>query len=117
MAVTKTKTNIGRNAIRDFLESDITQLAIGTGTSDPKTTDTALDSEVSSKSATGSTGADGEVSHEATWGTSEANGNDISELGTKDADDELQDRLTFNSVSKDNTFELKFRLTQTIENK
>lgn len=111
------KTNLGRNAIRDFLAGEISHLAVGTGTTDPKTTDTSLEAEVIEKSATAEDGGNGEVTHKIRLLTTEANGNDLTELGAKDAaGGNLEDRVVFAKVTKTNDYEVEFRLKQRVIN-
>jgi hypothetical protein len=105
--------------VRDFLTSEIAELAVGTGTTDPKSNDTSLESEVISKAASAQNGGDGEVTHSMRLATTEANGTgsqDLTELGSKDGAGDLEDRITFAPVTKTNDYEIEFRLTQTVVN-
>lgn len=103
------KTTLGRNALRDFLETDITHLAVGDGTTDPTEGDTSLENELEEKAATATVLSDGRVQHEITLGLTEGNGETLSEVGTKDgAGGDLQDRLVFSGIEKEGDFELRF---------
>jgi len=114
--VTSRKVNAGRNAIRDFLSGEVAALALGTGTTDPKVTDTSLEAEVIEKAATAEDGGKGEVTHTIRVLASEANGETLAELATKASDGTMEDRLVFAGTEKTNNFELEFRLTQTTKN-
>lgn len=107
-----TITNAGLNAARDFLQSEVAELAVGTGTTDPTKTDTSLENEVTRKSVTGSDAGTGEVEFVARLSSSEANGEDLAELGAVDGDGDLQARLTYSSIAKTSDFEVEYRLTE-----
>ncbi|MFC7140923.1 hypothetical protein ACFQMA_13950 [Halosimplex aquaticum] len=107
-----TITNAGLNATRDFLQSEVTELAVGTGTTDPTKTDTALENEVIRKPVDGDDAGTGEVTFATRLTSSEANGADLAELGAVDGDGDLQARLTYSSIVKTSDFEIEFRLTE-----
>jgi len=111
-----TITNAGLNALRDFVQSDVAELAVGTGTTDATKTDTALENEVLRESVSGSDGDTGEVLFAARLSSSEANGAELAEIGTFDGDGALQARLTHSSVAKTSDFEIEYRLTETAVN-
>lgn len=111
-----TITNAGLDAIREFIQSEITELAVGTGTSDPTKTDTALESEVIRKSVTGVDDGTGQVVFTIRLNTSEANGNDLTEIGTFDGGGDLQSRLTHSEIPKTSDFEVEYRFTEKVVN-
>lgn len=113
----KTKTNTGKNSIRDFLAGEITDIAVGTDGTDPTVSDTSLGNQILEKGASAATGGDGEVTHTIRLGTTEGNGSDLREVGTKDSAGDLEDRITFAAVTKTSDFEVEFRLKQITENK
>jgi len=110
------EANAGLNAIRDFIQSEVAEVAVGTGTTEPKATDESLENEVTRKSATASAGATGEVTHTIRLSTSEANDVDLSEVGTIAGDGDLTARETHSALSKDSTIEVEYRFTHTVRN-
>lgn len=105
-------TNPGLNALRERIQADVAELAVGTGTSEPKKTDSALESEVIRKSVTGTDDGTGETTFVIRLTTSEANGNDLTEVGTFESDDTLQARITHAAIQKTSDFEVEYRLTE-----
>lgn len=113
MPVKAKKTTIGRNAIRDFLQGDITHIAVGTGTGDPAESDTSLETEVHEEAASATVLGDGRVEHVILLDLTEANNETLTEVGTKDgAAGNLQDRLTHDAIEKDGTFQLEYHVIQ-----
>ncbi len=106
-------TNAGLDAIRERIQSDVAELAVGTGTSEPKKTDTTGDlSEVIRKSAATSDDGTGEAVFVVRLTTSEANGLDLTEVGAVESDDTLQARVTHAAIQKTSDFEVEYRLTE-----
>lgn len=113
MPVLAKKTTLGRNSVRDFLQGDITHIAVGTGTVDPAESDTSLGAEVVEKAATATVLGDGRVEHVITLDLTEGNGSSLTEVGTKDgAAGNLQDRLTHDPIEKDGNFQLEYHVIQ-----
>lgn len=104
-------TNAGLDALRDSVSSDVAELAVGTGTTEPTKTQTSLGSEVLRESISGADGGTGEVTFVVRLSTSEAN-EDLAELGTFDGNGDLQARLTHSSIAKTSDFEIEYRLTE-----
>lgn len=113
-------TNAGRDAIRDFIQSEVAEIGVGTGTTDPTKTNSSLENEVARKSVAEADAGTGETVFEFTLSTSDANyadvGAELSELGTFDADGDLQARLTHSGIRKTSDFEVEYRLTETVVN-
>ncbi|NEU57109.1 hypothetical protein [Halorussus sp. MSC15.2] len=113
-------TNAGRDAIRDFVQSEVAEMGVGTGTTDPTKTNSSLESEVTRKSVSKADGATGETVFKITLSTSDANyadvGAELTEVGTFDADGNLQARLTHSGIRKTSDFEVEYRLSETVVN-
>lgn len=109
-------TNAGRDAIRDFVRSEVAELGVGTGTDEPTKTNSSLQSEVARKSVEKADGATGEAVFTVRFLSDEANGNDLTEVGTFDADGDLQARLTHSEIRKTSDFEVEYQLTETVVN-
>lgn len=113
----KTKTSSGLDSIRDFLASEIADIAVGTDGTSPSTTDTSLGNVVITKSVSNTKdGGVGEVTHVIRVKSGEANGEALRELGTKDSSGELEDRFTFSEINKTSDFEIEFRVKQKVRN-
>lgn len=110
------KTNGGLDGIADLIASDITEMAVGTGTTPETKTDDSLESEQLAKSVSGERSGTGEATFVMTIGTAELNGLGLSELGTKDPDGNLQDRITHSGIDKTSSIEVEYRLTETARN-
>jgi hypothetical protein len=109
-------TTVGRNAIRDFLQSEVADIGIGTDGTDVSTTDTALGNEVLSKPSANQAVGDGREQFEIRLLASEANNNDLRELGLLTAADELYFRLVFAEIPKTSDFEVEFEVTANVRN-
>lgn len=77
---------VARDQIRDFLFSgaaggNISHFAVGTGTNDPASSDTALQTEVYRAALTKKTSSSGQVGYQQYLGSAEANGNTLTEAG------------------------------------
>jgi len=114
--VVKAATTELLNKLRDTIDSEVTQIAVGTGTTDPTKNDTSLQTLVLKKAVSGSTTTSQEVEHEMRLGTSEANGNDLAEAGDLDAADNLEARWTHSPISKTNSIEVIYRTKKTTQN-
>ena len=112
----KAITNVGRNAIRDFLQGEIGTVAVGTDGSDVSTTDDTLGNEVLSKASANQDVGDGSEQFEIRLLTSEANNLDLRELGLLTPADELYFRLVFAEIPKTSDFEVEFEVTATVQN-
>lgn len=107
------------NDVQDFLLADWTHYAVGDGTTTPVAGDTALDNETF-EAAIDET--DDSVSDEATFtgiiGAASNNGNDIKEVGVKDAssgDLKLRKLITTISKTSDIIVYLDFTVELTVE--
>ncbi|WP_135851306.1 hypothetical protein [Halorussus salinus] len=115
-------TNAGRDAIRDFIQSEVAEIGVGTGTTDPTKTNSSLENEVESarKSVAEADAGTGETVFEITLSTSDANyddvGAELTEVGTFDADGDLQARITHSGIRKTSDFEVEYRLSETVVN-
>lgn len=117
----------GRNLLLDLTynastsKSQITKFKIGTGTTDPLVSDTALETEITawtggSSSKTFVSGfpsfdtTNNEVTIKGFVASTEANGNNVSEFGTINTDgSEIMDvRSSFTPISKTSTDEITF---------
>lgn len=114
---TKVLTNKGRNAIRDFLAAEVTELAVGTDGTDASKTETTLGNEVISKTVeTAEDTGIGEERFTIRLSSAEANGYDLAELGAKNDGGTVLSRLVFAEIAKSSDFEVEFRLTKTVQN-
>jgi hypothetical protein len=114
---TKALTNDGRNAIRDFLQSDLDDMAVGTDGTDPSATDTALGNEVLRKAfkSEKDTG-DGSGQYDMRVLSTEANGSALRELGLYTGGGALYARIAFAEINKTSDFEVEFEVTATVQN-
>lgn len=116
MAATKSLTNTGRNALRDALQADLDDMAIGTDGSEPSTTDTALGAKILEKAFDGEADdGPGALFTSMRVLSSEANGSTIRELGLKSGTD-LYARVVFAGIDKTQDFEIDFEVTATVKN-
>ena len=112
--------NSGKNLVRNWLAGDSVNpadyMAIGTGSTSPQPSDTALQNEVLRKDASESKGGTGEVTYTITVGSSEANGNDLQEVGLFNASSggTMLNRITFTKISKTSDIEVKFEIKITV---
>ena len=113
----KALTDAGKRQIRDFLIGETETIAIGTGTTDPSTSDTSLESKVIEKTSTDTDAGAGDSEHVIRLSTTEANGYALTELGSNDVDSNLLARLTFVEINKTSDFEVEFTLTKKTRNK
>lgn len=115
-----TVTNAGLDAIRDFLQSEVTEMGVGTDDSNLSKTNSALESEVTRKSVAKADGGTGEAVFTIQLSTSDANyadtGSELKEVGVFDADGDLQARLTHSGIRKTDDFEVEYRLTEQVVN-
>ena len=108
--------NAGLDALRDFVQSEVAELAVGTGTTEPRKTDTDLEAEVFRQGVVDAAGDTGEVTFTIRLSTADANGEALAELGAFDGGGDLQARLTHSSITKTSDFEIEYRLTETAVN-
>lgn len=118
-------TNSGENLLANLLgglsSSSIGYIAIGTGTTTPSETDTALSSEVDRKGMdTGYPAVSGStVTFQSTWTTSEPSGQPyaITELGlfTASSGGTMLNRIVFSPVNKTSSVELTVIVRITFE--
>lgn len=114
--------NASRNSHRDHFVSLINEAAVGTDGTAESTSDTSIGNEVIAKNESGgglteNTPSDGEARYEFTLGLSEANGNTLREVVLRDTGNStMHVRITYSSVTKDNSFELKYTIIATWEN-
>lgn len=106
----RTKLNVDLNGIRDHLQGEYAEIAVGTDGTAPVPTDTTLGAEVAREASTGSTGATGEVTHAMRLGTGDANGESLREAGNVDSLGALRDRITHAVVAKTSAFEVEYRI-------
>lgn len=108
-------TDEGRNNIRQFLIDAIDEVSVGTGASQPRSTDTTLDSEsfrsVSSNEADGT----GQMVSTVQLGLDDANGEQLSELMLH-IDDKSLARIVFGDTEKTENLELAFETRVTARN-
>ena len=109
-------TNGGRDAVRDALQSEIAELAVGTDATDPTVSDTALGIEVISKATTEGDDGTGVATFSIRLDTTEANGSDLAEIGAVDGSGTLLSRLVFAEIAKTSDFELEFVVRKTVQN-
>ena len=110
-------TNSGLNLTRDLLNGDTvntpSHIAIGTGTTSPKATDTALETEVLRKAISAkSKPATGQVLFEITVGTTEANGYNLTEVGlfNSSSGGTMVSRVVHPAINKTSDFSLKYQI-------
>lgn len=114
--VTKAATTEMLNALRDEIDNQVSEIAVGTDGSDPTTNDTSLGTEVLSKAVSKTEKRDGEITHIVRILASEANGNDLAEAGDKDGSGNLEDRFAYAPLSKTNDIEVEIRTIKTVRN-
>lgn len=114
---TKTLTNDGRRAIRDFLQSELADMGVGTDGSGASTTDTALGNEVLRKAfkSEQDTG-DGSAQYDMRVLSTEANNNDLRELGLFTGAGSLYARIVYAEIPKTSDFEVEYEVTATVKN-
>jgi len=110
-------TNSGLNLTRDLLNGDAvnapSHIAIGTGTTSPLATDTALEAEVLRKAISAkSKPSTGQVLFEIEVGTTEANGYDLTEVGlfNDSTAGTMVSRVVHPAISKTSDFSLKYQI-------
>jgi hypothetical protein len=111
---TKELTNDGRNAIRDFLQGEVSEIGIGTDGTEASKTDTALGNQIIAKSSTNEDAGTGQSEFNARLLSSEANGEALRELGLKTPD--LWARLVFAEINKTSDFEVEFEVQAEVQN-
>ncbi len=103
-------TTVGQQRIVDTLLGgtghEATIMVFGTGTADPDEGDTALGNQVASKAVSFQDRSRGVSDVDARLATGDANGNDLSELGEKNASGELLSRVVYEALSKTSDFAL-----------
>lgn len=109
MLTSVTQTNVKSDTL-DCLYDTISHIAVGTGTTDPTVSDTALESEVLRKArqeATKNIGS-GTVTVSMWIASTEANGNTLSEVGTFDSASggNMFSRDTFTGLNKTSSIEV-----------
>lgn len=114
--VTSASTSELLNTLRDSIGSEVTDIAVGTGTGNPTKNDTSLESEVISKAVSDTVKTDQEVTHVMRLLSGEANGNDITEAGDKDSAGNLDARWVFSAISKTSDIEVEIRTTKRVSN-
>lgn len=107
------RTNQGRNNVRDFLQGDISEIAVGTDATEPNQADTALGAEVFRAASSNVIAGTGKVRYVMRLGTGDANGETLTEAGTFDASGDLQTRHTFGGTPKSSGQEIEFRIEET----
>jgi len=115
MVSTATTTEL-QNKLRDDIDSEVTQVAVGTGMTDPTKNDTSLEIQVAKKAVGSSVTGAGEVTHITTLLASEANGNDLTEAGDLDVSDNLEARYVHAAISKTSDITVEYRLKKTVQN-
>jgi hypothetical protein len=108
-------TNEGRNAVRDFLIGNLSEVAVGTGSSDPKGTDTGLDSEVYRGGSSNGSDGTGDMISKLRLGVDDASEETLSELMLFFEDSGFA-RLTFSETFKEPNTEIEFETTVRSEN-
>lgn len=114
---TKTLTNDGRNAIREFLQGELADMAVGTDGSEASTTDTALGNEVLRKAFKSVTDeGDGSAQFDMRVLSNEANGSSLRELGLFTGGGSMYSRIVYAEIPKTNDFEVEYEVTATVKN-
>lgn len=105
--------NAGLNQTRNWMAGDSINhpdyIAVGTGTTAPQPTDTALQNEIVRNDATEIKGAAGIVTYQITIGTTQGNGNTITESGVFDqaSGGTMTLRSVFSGIDKTSDIEVK----------
>lgn len=100
-------TNEGKNAIRQFLIDNVSEVAVGTGSTTPRSTDTSLETEVYRDDTSNEAISTGVAKSNVRLGLPDANGSDITELMLFVGENGLG-RLVFGSTTKSDDIELVF---------
>lgn len=108
-------TNEGKNQLRQFLIDNVSEVAVGTGDSEPRSTDTDLDNEVYRADASNEATDTGVAESTVKLGLSDANGSELSELMLFVGDDGLA-RVVFGNTEKTDSIELAFETKITVNN-
>ena len=119
------KTNVGMISMlnSEYLGTTNVPTAgvTGTGTDTPDPSDTALQTQIISSPLTSGFPAVDTTALKATerWklGTTDANGNNLSEIGVKDAAGNLKDRAVVEAIPKTNTDIVDFVIINKLRNK
>lgn len=112
--------NNARNDLRDRMESEVNEAAVGTDGTSASETDTSIGNEVVSKSEGDdeldiSNDGDGGSLYEFTVTLSEANGETLREVVLRSGTG-LWVRMTHAGVEKENDFELDYEISTSFDN-
>lgn len=114
---TKALTNDGRSGIRDFLQSELDDMAVGTDDSEVSRTDTTLGNEVIRKAFADESDSDiGTARFDMRLLTTDANGVDLQELGLFNGAGEMWARIVYADIRKTNDFEIEFEVSAEVQN-
>lgn len=109
-------TDEGRNAIRDSLQANLDDMAVGTDGSDPSTTDTSLGNEVLRKAFKSEQDAgNGSAQFDMRVLSNEANGEALRELGLF-AGSSMYARIAYAEINKTSDFEVEYEVRATVNN-
>ena len=110
MVATKYLLDTLTNYVMNFIQTNLTHIAVGTDNTPPTTSDTALGNEVLRKAAQEiSVDSINNTVTASMWiASTEANGTTLQEVGTFDSDTDgnMLSRNTFNAIPKDDTMEV-----------
>ncbi|AXR81487.1 hypothetical protein [Natrarchaeobaculum sulfurireducens] len=108
-------TNGGKRALRQFLIQNLDEMSVGTGSSDPRSTDDELDVEVHRDDVSNDSADVGRMRSRMKLGVAEANGEQLSELMLH-ADDDSFARIVFADTEKTEEIELAFEVEIEVQN-
>lgn len=113
--------NAARNALRDKMQADVNEAAVGTDGTTASETDTAIGMEVYSDNEAGgvvqSNDGNGGSKWEFTIGLSNANTNTLREVVLRDSGTTtLWVRITHAGILKENNFELDYTISTSFDN-
>ena len=111
----------GANEIRDWLAGTAGVLApskihIGTVTTTPLKTDTALATQIDTKAFSQTRTANKTVIYEVIYLTTEDNSNTITEAGVFNATPDMFNRFTHASIAKTSQIEIQYEITMRVKN-
>jgi hypothetical protein len=114
--VTSATTTEMLNLLRDTIDGELSEIAVGTGSSDPSKSDTSLENEVFREAIEETKITPQEVMHTIRILASEANGYDLSEAGDYDGVGGMEARYAFADLSKTSDIEVEIRTTKRVRN-
>jgi len=110
-------TNTGVNAIRDLFSTALTDASLGTSSTTPLVSDTALGGEdATTNLVTTNTTNDKQINVDYNIPSTTGNGTTFREFGSFDASNTLFSRQTFASLTKSSTEQWQFSIIYKINN-